>query len=205
MFEGSGGSNRGLELVEVIRRVRNRWRLKLALRGAVIVVAGALLALFLSASSLEALRFSSTAIIAFRIVAFLVFGTLVGMWLIRPLRRQVTDSQVAMYLEECDPTLEAAIISAVEASAAANGAHSPRLVEKLVEQAIEQCRALEAGTAIDRSALKRHAIALGVVAVATLLILTFGPAYLRQGVSAVLIWRSAEAAVAPMRAWLSMR
>ena len=51
-----GSSDRREELVAVIRRVRNRWRLKLALRGAVIVVAGTLLALLLSASSLEALR-----------------------------------------------------------------------------------------------------------------------------------------------------
>src|SRR4029077_5191827 len=41
------------ELVEIIRRVRNRWRVKLALRGAVIVLAGIVLTLFLSASSLE--------------------------------------------------------------------------------------------------------------------------------------------------------
>jgi len=33
------------ELLEVIRRVRNRWRLRLATRGAVIVVAGTLVAL----------------------------------------------------------------------------------------------------------------------------------------------------------------
>ena len=32
-----------LELVDVIRRVRNRWRMKLALRGAVVVVAGTVL------------------------------------------------------------------------------------------------------------------------------------------------------------------
>ena len=35
--EDFSGSARSAELVEVIRRVRNRWRLKLALRGAVVV------------------------------------------------------------------------------------------------------------------------------------------------------------------------
>ena len=99
-----------------------------------------------------------------------------------------------MYLEECDPTLEAAIISAVEATAnAENPAHSPRLVEKLVEQAIAQCRAIERGTAIDRAAVKRHVIALGGVAAVTALIVALGPSYLRQGMSALLIWRTAEA------------
>src|ERR671916_764866 len=101
----ANGSDRRAELVDVIRRVRNRWRLKLALRGAVIVVAGTLLALLLSASSLEALRFSPAAIISFRIIALLVFAALVVVGLVLPLRRQVSDGQVALYLEECDPSL----------------------------------------------------------------------------------------------------
>src|SRR5215470_3515808 len=104
------GSDRRAELIDVIHRVRNRWRLKLALRGAVIVVAGTVLALLLSASSLEALRFSPTAIISFRLLALLVFGALLYLGFILPLRRQVTDSQVALYLEERDPSLEAAIL-----------------------------------------------------------------------------------------------
>src|SRR6266511_553838 len=129
-----------MELVDVIRRVRNRWRMRLAARGAVVVVAGTLLALLLSASGLESFRFAPSAIIAFRIIALLVFAALVAWAFVRPLRRRVSDAQVAMYLEECDPTLEAAIISAVEATAnGENPAYSPRLVEKLVEQAIKQC------------------------------------------------------------------
>src|SRR5262245_6597971 len=168
--------------------------MRLAARGAVVVVAGTLLALLLSAGGLESFRFAPGAIIAFRILAIMVFLALAGWAFVRPMRRQVSDSQVAMYLGECDPPLAAAIISAVEASATReNPAHSPRLVEKLVEQAIEQCRVIERGTAIDRAAMKRHVIALGGVAAATLLIVALGPSYLRQGMSALLIWRTAEA------------
>ena len=114
------------------------------------------------------------------------------MW---PLRRRVTDAQVAMYLEECDPTLEAAIISAVEATAdGGSSAHSPRLVEKLVEQAMDQCRALDDGRAIERTSVQRHAATLAAIAAITALIVAFGPAYLRHGLSALLvISRSAEA------------
>ena len=183
------------ELVDVIRRVRNRWRMRLALRGAVVVVAGTVLALLLSASGLESFRFSAPAIIAFRIITVAVFVGLLCYGLVWPLRRRVTDAQVAMYLEECDPTLEAAIISAVEATAAGGSpAHSPRLVEKLVEQAIEQCRTLDDGRAIERTAVQRHAATLAAIAAIAALIVTFGPAYLRHGLSALLvISRSAEA------------
>src|SRR5262245_61441373 len=184
------------QLVDVIRNVRNRWRLRLALRGAVVVVAGTILALLLSASGLESLRFSAAAIIAFRVLTVAVFVGLLFYGLVWPLRRRVTDAQVAMYLEECDPTLEAAIISAVEATA--NGGspdHSPRLVEKLVERAIEQCREVERGSVVDRAATKRHTISLAAIAAITALIVALGPAYLRQGLSALLIIsRSAEAA-----------
>src|SRR5207245_5573171 len=145
------------ELVDVIRRVRNRWRLKLALRGAVVVVAGTVLALLLSASGLESFRFSAPAIISFRIVTVAVFVGLLLYGLVWPLRRRVSDAQVAMYLEECDPTLEAKIISAVEATAdGGSAAHSPRLVEKLVEQASERCGTLGEGRAAQRTAVQRY-------------------------------------------------
>ena len=39
------------ELVEVIRRIRNRWRMRLAARGAVVVFVGTVLVLLLSAST----------------------------------------------------------------------------------------------------------------------------------------------------------
>jgi Domain of unknown function (DUF4175) len=184
------------ELVDVIRSVRNRWRLKLAMRGILVVVAGTLFALLLSASGLESFRFSAGAVIAFRVVSVAVFTALLLYGLVWPLRRQVTDSQVAMYLEESDPTLEAAIISAVEATANGGSAdHSPRLVERLVEQAIERCRAVADGHAADRSAIRRHAVTLAAVAAAAALLVSLGPAYLRHGLSALLIIsRSAEAA-----------
>ena len=85
------------ELFEVIRQVRNRWRLRLAARGALIVLAGTVLALLVSAHGLETFRFSAPAIILFRAVAIAVFAALVFYGLVLPLRRRVTDSQVALY------------------------------------------------------------------------------------------------------------
>ncbi len=184
------------ELVDVIRRVRNRWRLRLALRGAVVVAAGTVLALLLSASTLESLRFSAPAIISFRIISVAIFVALLLYGLVWPLRRRVTDHQVALYLEEKDPTLEAAIMTAVEATT--NGPskdHSPRLVDKLVEQATERCRALEHGAIVERDSVRRHAMSLAAIAALTALVVGLGPAYLRHGLSALLvISRSAEAA-----------
>ena len=184
------------ELVEAIRGIRNRWRMRLAARGAVIVFVGTVGALLLSASSLEALRFSPAAIVTFRLLALAVFAALVGWALVIPMRRRVTDMQVALYLEEHNPSLESAILSAVETTAGGpSAAHSPHLVEKLVQQAVEQSRAVEHGMAIDGRRLRTLGLTFGGAVAALVLLLVLGPAYLRHGLSALLvITRSAEAA-----------
>ena len=187
------------ELVDVIRQVRARWRAKLALRGAVVVVAGSLLALFLSARGLEAFKFSSPSIVAFRVVTFAAFAVLALYWLLGPLMRRVSDAQVALYLEERDPSLEAAILSAVEAAGApVDGTappHSAALVDRLVAQAVDRCRDIDFGRAFEQSAIRRHLATLAAIVAAATLLIVFGPAYLRHGVSALLvISRSAEAA-----------
>ena len=66
----------------------------------------------------------------------------IGWFLVRPLRRQVTDEQVALYLEEREPSLQASLISAVEASREGRAWQSSALVGKLVQQAIESARDL---------------------------------------------------------------
>ena len=67
-------------------------------------------------------------------------------------------------------------------------------MEKLVEQAIEQCRTLDHGRAIERTSVQRHAGALAAIAAIAALAIAFGPAYLRHGLSALLVvYRSAEA------------
>ena len=191
MPDGFGGGQRVSELVRVIHHVRNRWRMRLALRGAVIVVVGTLMALFLSASSLQALKFSAASIVSFRIAAFGVFAGLAWYGLVLPLRRRVTDSQVALYLEEHDPTLQSAILSAVESSSMVSDESdkgpSPQLVERLVEQAIERCGAIDMRLGMEGDKVRRHLVALAGVVAAALLLLVFGPAFLRQGMSALLI------------------
>ena len=58
------------------------------------------------------------------------------------MERAVTDEQVALYLEEREPSLQASLISAVEASREGRAWQSSALVGKLVQQAIESARDL---------------------------------------------------------------
>ena len=177
--------------------MRNRWRLRLALRGAVVVVAGTILALLLSASGLESFRFSTGAIIAFRILS--------GRRLRRPaLLRSGVAAAASRHrragrdiLQECDPTLEAAIISAVEAHCQwPFTRHSPRLVEKARRAgnlAVPRGRARQRRRS--RGA-RNHAVRFRSrrsPAITALIDRRSDPAYLRRGLSALLIIsRSAE-------------
>jgi hypothetical protein len=76
-YEPVSTANRS-ELTSIIRDIRNRWRLKLAVRGAAFVIGGFLLTLLLSAYALETLKFSPGSIIAFRVAMVMILSALAG-------------------------------------------------------------------------------------------------------------------------------
>ena len=186
------------DLLATIHQVRRRWRLKLALRGVVLVAALAVAAVVAAAFGLESWRFSPRAILTFRVILSIALAGLLGFLFVRPLMRRVSDAQVALYLEEHEPSLQAEIISAVEAEAAsrASGAPPSALVNRLVESAIAKVRALEDGRRVERAPIRGYVGAFAAVAVVALTLFTFGPAFLRHALSALLVVsRSVEAAV----------
>jgi hypothetical protein len=188
------GHHSSSELLAIIRQVRRRWRIKLALRGAVLVAALAVVVFVGAALGLESWRFAPGAILALRILLPLTLLALIGVFFVRPLLRSVSDEQVALYLEEHEPSLEAEIISAVEASRQP-GTPSP-LVGRLVASAVEKCHALEEGRRVERQPLKAYGLAFAGIAIATLVLFSFGPAFLRHALSAlVVVSRSVEASV----------
>src|SRR3989304_7251736 len=94
------------ELGAVIRQVRRRWRMKLALRGALGVIGLGLIVLVLSAYGLEWWRFTPTSLVAFRSVLAVALAALAAWFLVRPLLRGATDEHGALYLGEHEPSLE---------------------------------------------------------------------------------------------------
>src|SRR5436309_3537321 len=108
--------NDGARLSGVVRGIRNRWRLKRALRGASIVVAAGFILLAASAFALDALRYGETAVTVVRALALLALTGLAVVFVVLPLlpKRMPADRRVALYLEEHEPSLEAAVVTAVE-------------------------------------------------------------------------------------------
>lgn len=149
-----GEANARAQLLDVVRQVRRRWRIKLALKGAVGFLLAGLAAILAIAYALEALKFTPAAIFWFRIVTALVLVAAGAWFFARPLSRQVTDEQVALYLEEHEPTLDSAILSAMEVSQRP-GEWSPQLIERLVERAIERVHEIREGERIEREPMRR--------------------------------------------------
>jgi hypothetical protein len=186
-------------LTRIISDVRKRWRFKLVLRGVVRSVAVAIALFFAAAYGLEWARFSPVSILAARVLLALAILGSFYYFLIRPLRRQVTDEQVALYLEECEPSLQATLVSAVEASRVGGDSTSRALVRRLVEQAIEACATTGAVRRVEQIPLRRWGAVLAAVSAVSILMILFGPAFLRSALSAILLVQRGVEAAAPYR------
>ncbi len=188
------------QLLQVIRDVRARWRWKVALRSLVVAAGAGVATVLVAAASLEQFRFSPPAIVAARLVTYAVFAAVGWYFLIRPLSRRVSDQQVALYLEEHEPSLQQLLVSAVDAGRERRDAgESAVLLERLVVSAIDRCDASALGRDLEQRSLRRSAAALAVLAAATGLVFLAGPAFLRQGALAVLVPVGGAEAASPYR------
>ena len=191
------------EVLRVIRHVRNRWRLRVAVRGVSVLIAAALGTFLASSYGLEVFRFSPASIVAFRIVTYIVLIA-AGWWLfVRPVSRRVSDERVALYLEEHEPSLQAALLSAVEESKKEDRAaaldYSPQIVRRLIDSAVEKVRNADMGRNVEQQQLTRSSGLLAGATVAAVLLLIFGPDYLRHGISALLLPAGNVEAASPYR------
>ncbi|HSJ65743.1 MAG TPA: DUF4175 family protein [Gemmatimonadaceae bacterium] len=186
------------DLQSVIRAVRRRWRLRVALHGAAIAVAIVLALLIAGALGVERFRYDPAAIIAARVLVALALVIAVAWLLAWPLMRRLPDDQVALYLEEHEPSLEMAVLSAVEQRAGRvdAGARDSGLAAQLEKSARDRSRAVEGGARVERTPIQRAGVTLGVAVLIGAILLGAGPEWLRRGTVVLLTpWRSAEAAM----------
>src|SRR5258706_527893 len=187
------------DLLGIIRYVRARWRARLAVKGAVRAFVMNVAVFFALAYLMEWSRFTPASILFARLVlAASIVGSLY-FFLVKPLRRRGTDDQVALYLEEKEPSLQTMLVSAVESSREGRHWESSALVEKRVAQGIEKCWKADAPRRAELGPLRTNgAVFVGVVTAAILAVL-LGPAFFRDALSAVLILSQSIEAAAPYK------
>src|SRR6266496_5735879 len=105
------------ELRQVIGAVRRRWRVKVALRGLALVAAASLATFAIAAYAMDHFRYESWAVTSFRLFAYVALVALAARFLVIPLWGRVTEERVALYVEEHEPSLQTAVLSAVEVGA----------------------------------------------------------------------------------------
>jgi hypothetical protein len=181
-------------ILNVVRSVRWRWRVRLALRGLVWVATVTGAVVFLSALALEQLRFTAEAVVWLRVLTWGTVAVSFLFFLVRPLLQRVTDTQAALYLEENEPSLEHAVTSVLNEG---SGTASPALAERVTEIALEKAKRVDYGRRVEQSGLYRFAGALTGLVLLALATSLLGPEHLRHGLAALLLPATDAAAVNP--------
>ena len=170
-------------LIDIVRAVRRRWQLRVALRGGTIVGGIALVVIVLGAWGLERAGFAAGPLVVLRVLSYAILAVAAWYWLLRPLARRTTDEQVALYLEEHEPALQELVVSGLELER--QGALDP-FARRTIERALERCAAIADGREIERARLRRFSGSFATVLVIALLLGAFRPGFLRTGAGALL-------------------
>ena len=161
------------KLVRAIGRVRARYSLRLLVRGIAAVCLCLLVGTPVAAYGLDAFRYSWGAVLVIRVLFYsaLLFAT--ARFVAWPLwrgRRHTSEATMARYVEEHEPSLDAALRSAVDLGRGESGV-STALRAKLMEQVVARLESIDLPRQVERSEIRRAGLALagvGVLAVAGL-------------------------------------
>ena len=168
------------QIIELIGRVRSRWRALIALQA---LVRGALIAALVVGAALVAARWTEGAPVALMALvataALLAGGALT--WCLSPLRLVPADSKVARYIEERAPSLGDRLVTAVDVAQSKN---APALADLMIADAARRSAAIDVDSIVSSESLRRAGFqaAAAALALGMVLFASRGPA--RQAVDA---------------------
>ncbi len=170
------------QLFGIINAVRKRRNWLLTLRGLAITMAVAAVLLLLTGLAAYKYRYSSGALITLRVAAVLGLIATVYFLLVRPLRRKISDAQLARLVEEKHPGLEERFVSAVEFSGN-DQLRSTVIVERLMDDADRHASQVN----LDEVVPNKRFWQFGGAALASVLlfasVLIFGPSEIKSGLA----------------------
>ena len=147
--------------------VRRAWKRTAALSGLAIVVLEAVglltVALLIDAlySPLPAVR-----LVVFAVVLVVVFA-MAARHMVRPMRRAIPDEQIALYVEEHNPSFEGALVAAAEFRQGHwLSDQQAMLVDAIIHEAAQRAERIDLRTVLDLSRLRKYGIAAVALVVA---------------------------------------
>ncbi|HJP92945.1 MAG TPA: DUF4175 family protein, partial [Pyrinomonadaceae bacterium] len=166
----------------LLRKVRSRRQLLLALRGVAISLGVVAIVLLLTGWVAHRYRYNGSALIVLRAGALLMVLATIYFALLRPLLKRISNARLARLIEEHSPGTEDRLVTAVEYSEE-NHRVSPAIVNRLHQDANSVSAMLDVRNVIRRSRLLLY----GGAALASLLIfagvLKWGPREISEGVT----------------------
>lgn len=186
------------ELLQVVRSVRRRWRGRNLLRGGLIVLCAGFVAFAAAVWAMDYSLYTESAVRWMRVFTWVALGALAARFLLLPLVQKASDQQVALYIEEHEPELQSAVISAVELSESRT-APSSEMERQLLVDAIRRCEEIDYAKGIERGRLQRFSGALAGASLAGLVAVLLSPAFLQHGALLLFMPWKAMAADNPYR------
>src|SRR5262247_2533189 len=182
-------------LTVVIGAVRKRRNLLTVLRGLAITIVVTAAMLVIAAFAAYRFRVSAAAIWSLRIFAVLSVTAAVYFALVRPLRRRVSDAQLARLVEEKHPGIDDRFVTAIEFSGEEQrAAFSPVIVDRLVDDADRHA----SDVSVDEIVPRKRFWQFGGAAAASLALfiaaLVFGPKEITMGIAQIIIPQTQAAA-----------
>jgi len=167
------------DLLSRIRIVRRRWRTQMVIQGLSLFLASAIALLVLGVWGADIFGFKPAAIWTMRTITGAAVLFIAGWFLYLPLRRRVSDVQIAQYVEERYPELEDRLVTAVEYGATTS--ISPGMLDLLIRDALRKSGRVDFSVFTNHRRIFSYGV-LGAGAMAVLLaLLNWGPSFFPYG------------------------
>jgi hypothetical protein len=174
------------EIVQLLHTVRMRWRLRRVLWRLAGFIAIASSVAITAAVVMDAWQYAPLLVTAVRGVSYVVIAVALALFVGVPLLQRVSDTRLALYVEEGEPSLAMALASAVELKTIPNRSTGPGLETGLMEQALRASRDIDHGRRLERQALHRAGLVLGVTIAAVVALMALLPPGLHYGLKSLL-------------------
>lgn len=166
-------------LLSRVRLVRSRWRAQMLAKGIALFLACSAAMLILGVWGADLFGFRPAAVGLTRIVAGAAVVFVAVYFLYLPLRRRITDIQIAQFVEEHFPQLQDRLVTAVEFGQ--ETAVSSGMLDLLIRDALDKTNRVDLSIFIKRKKLAVYG-SLGAAAfIALMALMTWGPEFFHYG------------------------
>uniref|UniRef100_UPI00333F7E76 hypothetical protein n=1 Tax=Gemmatimonas sp. TaxID=1962908 RepID=UPI00333F7E76 len=188
------------QLLTTLAALRRQWRLRVLLESLVWLAVAVVLATVAALVVMRLTDGSATGPVIARAFGYMVIAGALVYGLLVPLLRRASDERFALYVEEREPSLKQALLTAVqEAQLPEHERPSPSLSARLMSRAAAAIRPLEAHMALERPRMIRAGQAFAGVSAGAALLLFFGPQAVRDVARLLFVPYSTAQAAVPVR------